>query len=68
MMQATETGSVKNACGQRLYQLSAELNSIDLGQYDDELDVNDDDDVEVDLTVPVVKAPVAKAIGGDDLD
>eukprot|EP00984_Skeletonema_dohrnii_P012316 scaffold4982_cov92-Skeletonema_dohrnii-CCMP3373.AAC.7 len=68
MMQATESGSVKNACGQRLYQLSAELNSIDLGQYDDELDVNDEDDIEVDITVPVAKAPVAKAIGGDDLD
>ena len=68
MMQATESGSVKNACGQRLYQLSAELNSIDLGQYDDELDVTDEDDVEVDITVPVAKAPVAKAIGGDDLD
>ena len=61
MMQATESESVKKACSQRLYQLSAELNSIDLGQYDEGLDMNDD-------VVEMDTRPVAKATGGEDLD
>ena len=61
MMQATESESVKKACSQRLYQLTAELKSIDLGHYDEELDVRND-------VVEVDTGPVAKATGGEDLD
>ena len=56
MMQATESESVKKACSQRLYQVTAELKSIDLDQYDEP-------DVVLDAG-----GYLAKATGGEDLD